>query len=308
MKYISETQQNGLLWVNVARQDKKEVAEVAKRFGFLKSDAEECLPPFQRPKIVKREGYYFIILHFPVFDRLTKRLNFTELDVFLNSSYIVTIHDGSLLPIEGFFEEVKKNEKIRQTFFGGTAAHVLFELMNRLQEAIFPILLHINEDITAVDSRLLAPQGGERMTQEILRLKTNIVTFRRTMQGHRTVFERLVLYGGKDLNLSMYQSYLNNVREANGEIWHMLESQKESIYALHEAYESSLTIRTNQVMKTLTVISVVTFPLTLLTSVFAIHAKGTPFVENSFGFYIILGMVLFGAGILVTIFKKKEWI
>ena len=70
MKNIREIQSKGLVWMNVGKQGEKELKEIQKRFGFLESDIKESLPPFQRPKIVKRENYYFMVLHFPVFDRV----------------------------------------------------------------------------------------------------------------------------------------------------------------------------------------------------------------------------------------------
>src|SRR3989339_1513792 len=126
LKTIQEISQNGLLWVNVTKQGEKELAEIRKRFQFADQDIKESLPPFQRAKIVKRPGYYFMVLHFPVFDRETRRLVFTEIDFFLSSNYLVTVHDSKLLTITNFFEECKKKSSSRQNYFKGTAVHLLF--------------------------------------------------------------------------------------------------------------------------------------------------------------------------------------
>ncbi|MBU0546073.1 hypothetical protein KKA13_02350 [Patescibacteria group bacterium] len=159
-KYIREIKQNGLVWVNVSKQAEKELREVQKRFGFEDQDIKESLPPFQRPKIVKRDGYYFMILHFPVFDRETRRLGFTEVDFFLTGSFLVTVHDSKLITIENFFNDCAKNLKLRKEFFSGTAVHVLFELLSRLLDCIFPILLHVNDDIIAKNELT----SGQRVT------------------------------------------------------------------------------------------------------------------------------------------------
>lgn len=308
MKSIQETQHQGIVWVNVTRQGAKELSDIRKRFDFEQTDVDEAMPSFQRPKLVKRRDYYFIVLHFPVFDRQTKRLGFTELDIFLSANYMVTVHDNSLLHLESFFADCKKNADERVNYFSGTAAHLFFELLTRLEQSIFPSLLHINEDINAVDKQLFGAAPERRVAEEILRLKTNIVTFRRTMQGHRTVLDRLVLQGGRDLQLTQYQNYINSLREECGEIWHMLESQKESINTLHETNESILSLRTNEVMRALTVISVITFPLTLLAAIWAIHAPGTPFMANPRGFLIIITGMAFLAVCMIIIFKRKKWL
>lgn len=306
MKHIREIEKNGLLWVNVSHQSEKVLKQMNQRFNFHEADIRESLPPFERPKIIKRPDYYFMVLHFPVFDRVTRRLGFTEVDFFLSKNYLVTIHNKNLPVLEEMFIQC------RQDYNGGklfdqTSVQILFELLTRLLDAIFPILLHINEDINLIDKKLFKKTSGHEIAEEILRLKSNIVTFRRTMQGHRTVLERLIMYSGKELDLINYQGYINNIREFTNEIWHMLESQKESINALHETNESIVNLRINEVMKTLTLISVITLPVTLVATLFAIDAGGRPFIDLPYGFWLICATILLGVVMMVIIIKRKKW-
>ncbi len=307
LKTIQEISQNGLLWVNVTKQGEKELAEIRKRFQFADQDIKESLPPFQRAKIVKRPDYYFMVLHFPVFDRETRRLGFTEVDFFLNQNVLVTAHSNQLTVVDNLFAECKKQESIRGEYFSGTAVHILFELLSRLLDGIFPILMHVNDDINNVDKKLFRATPGREMAEEILRLKTNVVTFRRTMQGHRTVLERLIMYSGRELDLGSYQSYINSIREFTNEIWHMLESQKESIEALHETNESLVSLRTNEIMKTLTIISVITFPLTLFVAWVDVTANGNFFEMIPGGFGVITALMIAGGIYMIYYFKKKNW-
>lgn len=307
MKHFYEIQHQGLVWVNITKQEENVLRAAQKRFNFEEQEIQESLPPFQRPKIVKRDHYYFMVLHFPVFDRKTRRLGFTEVDFFLNANSLITVHDNKLAVIDNFFKECQKNQLIRGKYFKGTAVQLLFELLSRLLDAIFPILMHVNEDINSVDRKLFERVPDRTMAEEILRLKTNIVTFRRTMQGHRTVLERLIMYSGRDLDLASYQGYINSIREFTNEIWHMLESQKESINALHETNESLVGLRMNETMRTLTIISVITFPLTLIASLFGIQAKDTPFIFERWGFWIVFGILGLMALLMVLIFRRKRW-
>lgn len=307
MKNISEIQNNGLLWVNVTQPEEKILRAAQKRFNLADQDIKESLPTFQRPKFVKREGYYFLVLHFPVFDRKTRRLGFTEVDFFLNGHSLITVHDNSLQVIENFFNECQKDSALAGKCFQGTAAKIFFELLTRLLDSVFPILLHVNDDINSVDKILFTKMPDRKMAEEILRLKTNVVTFRRAMQGHKTVLDHLITSGGRDLDLSSYQTYINSTREHVNEIWHTLESQKESVDALHETNESVVGLRMNEIMRTLTIISVITFPLTLVATLFSIQASNTPLVATPFGFWKITGLIAVGAILMFLVFKKKKW-
>lgn len=307
MKNINEIQSGGLQWVNVTQPEEKVLRTVQKRFNLADQEVQESLPSFQRPKFVKRDSYYFLVLHFPVFDRVTRRLGFTEVDFFLNGSNLITVHDNSLQVIDSFFKECQKKTEVRELYFQGAATHIFFEILNRLLESIFPILLHINEDINSIDKILFTRIPDRKMAEEILRLKMNVTNFRRAMQSHKIVLDRLVSIGGRDLNLLAYQGYINTVRDYTMDIWHTLESHKESADALDETNESVVGLRMNEIMKTLTIISVTTFPLTLVATIFAIHAGGTPFVTSPYGFWIISLITLAGALSMLVAFKVKKW-
>jgi magnesium transporter len=58
----------------------------------------------------------------------------------------------------------------------------------------------------------------------------------------------------------------------------------------------------------LTIISVITFPLTLIATIFAIDANGRPFVDMPYGFWLICGLMALGVMMMVMIFKKKNWL
>lgn len=307
MKNINEIQQNGLVWINVSKPEEKVLRTLQKRFQLADQEINESLPSFQRPKFVKRANYYFLVLHFPIFNRTTRRIGFTEVDFFLSGSSLITVHNNSLPVIEAFFRECQKKEEFRSSYFSGTATHIFFELLNRLLESIFPILMHINEDISSIDKILFTRTPDRKMAEEILRLKMNVVNFRRAMQSHKTVLDRLVASGGRDLDISSYHTYIGILRDHTNDIWHSLESQKESADNLDETNESVVGLRMNEIMKTLTVISVTTFPLTLVATIFAIHAGGTPFISSPLGFWIISFVMLVGAISMLLIFKAKKW-
>lgn len=307
MKTTNEIQHNGLLWVNVAQPEEKVLRTLQKRFQFTDQEIFESLPSFQRPKFVKREGYYFIVLHFPVFDRKTRRLGFAEVDFFLNGSSLTTVHNGSLLAINDFFDTCRKKMAVRNEYFNGTAVHIFFELLNRLLESTFPILLHVNDDIDAIDKILFVKIPDRKMAEEILRLKMNVVNFRRAMQSHKTVLDRLVASGGRDLDISSYQNYISVLRNHTNDIWHSLDSQKESADNLNETNESVVSLRMNEIMKTLTIISVIFLPLTLITTIFAVHAGGTPFIDHPLGFWAISLIGFIGVICMLVLLKAKKW-
>ena len=81
------------------------------------------------------------------------------------------------------------------------------------------------------------------------------------------------------------------------------------VEALEYTNDSKLSYKMNDVMKTLTIFSVILFPLTLLAAIFGMNiTHGMPFVDNENGFWIIIGFMVLGTVGMFGFFKKKRWI
>ena len=87
-----------------------------------------------------------------------------------------------------------------------------------------------------------------------------------------------------------------------------LETNKATIDAIQESNESTITFRLNDIMKTLTIFSVVVFPLTLLAAIFGMNTiEGMPFMGN-LGFWKVISIMGFGTIFMFMFFKKNKWI
>lgn len=305
MSSLRTVQFGQTLWVNIPEQSEKAIFELHDRFNFLEADVREALPPFQRSKIVARKDYLFVVLHFPIWDTVGKRLRFTELDIFLTTKQLVTVHDNETHAIKEFFGRATHDEVFRKSVMGKGPVGLFFALWQKLLEDSFANIMHANDDINRLDRKVFAKTPNKEIMEELMRLRTNIVTLRRTLGPQRIVVERLQAYGGKLLGSKKFVNEQRELKEFLLEIWQVLESQMESSKAMHEAVESVVAVHTNESMKIFTIISVITFPLTLLATLFAIRAGDTPFIDRPGGFWILFWLLLLAAGGMLHAFKKK---
>jgi magnesium transporter len=88
----------------------------------------------------------------------------------------------------------------------------------------------------------------------------------------------------------------------------MLDNQREMIEVLNGTNESLLNNKMTSIMKTLTVFSVIVFPLTLLAAIFGMNVKWMPFVYNDHGFWQILVVMGLLSLMMLAFFKKKKWL
>src|SRR4029078_3662689 len=81
---VQELSANGLTWIHLDSPTLEEAELLQRRLGWHPLDLEDVLSRRQRPKIDEYadEGYLFVVLHFPVYDKTVQPLNVTETELF----------------------------------------------------------------------------------------------------------------------------------------------------------------------------------------------------------------------------------
>ena len=294
-------------WVNVTHPGETELQYLQKTFGFHALDLKDCLPPLQRPKVIPRESYLFGLFIFPVFNHQTREVEAHEIDFFIGRDYVVTVHDNSFIELKNFFDLLEMNPDL---FADAIKRPVRFatQLLDELFDQCFPMLFHISSDIDMFRAKVLHGFSKETV-HEILRLKNNIVSFRKTMQPHRDMLKRMLPV------LSHYLAFDDKDAHCFGrlvdhtkEIWDHLETYHSAIDAVEDTHRTMISFRLNEIMKTLTIFSIVILSLQLITNLFIIPAVSTPIIGTGGDFWALLGILTLGTLAAIGIFKKKGWL
>jgi magnesium transporter len=270
-------------------------------------DLRDIQPPIQRPKVVVRDGYLFMILLYPVFDRTTKEIHVSEVDFFISKDRLVTVNTDNLGPIKTLFNScTKKGTKKKRICLSGDISQLLYAILNDLLSAVFPKLVNIQADMDAIEAKVF--KGfDKRLIQEILRVKMNVMNSRMSIQGHKNVMPKFLELAPAYFPINKLKIYYDELVRDTYEIWDTIEIQKDTTEALHETNKSMIDYHTNDIIKTLTIFSVIVFPLTLLAAMFGMNVP-VPFEDRVGGFYIISSIMLLGSFGMLIFFKYKKWL
>jgi magnesium transporter len=297
-----------LEWVHASCTDKTEIEALKRGFHLHTVDLQEALPPLQRAKLVSRDEYLFMILLYPVYDRSTGIIYSSEIDFFISGNRLITVNNDSLKSLTDLFHKLEDSSRTKKKVCEIEGmSHLLYLVLNEMLEDVSPMLLHLSSDIDAIENRMFK-EYENGLIKELLRVKTNIVNVRKALQGHKNVIRSLIKYSEGRFPIKRLEVYFERLVEQTKEFWDLLEVEKDTINALHEANMSLIDFRINEIMKTLTIFSVIVFPMTLLAAIFGMNAKYMPFVESEFGFWMIIGLMGLCILSMLFFFKKKKWI
>ena len=136
--HVAELEGFGLRWLNLEAPTATETAYLAEQFDFHPLDLEDVLSTRQRPKIDSYDEYMFIVLHVPYFNKVKRRLDAAELNVFVKEGLIVTLPNVPLKPLGRLFGQLESNPERREEYFSKGAGYLLYEVLSRALRLLLP--------------------------------------------------------------------------------------------------------------------------------------------------------------------------
>jgi magnesium transporter len=301
----AELSANGLTWVHLDTPTSEEATALAERFGWHPLDVEDVLSKRQRPKVDEYEDYRFVVLHFPVYDKSVQRLNAGELDVFLGPDYLVTLPTVELLPVTRLFQRCKDNQELRKSLFGKGSGYLLYHVLDDLLDYCFPILDKIGHKLDRIEDDI-DEDRFEDIVRDISRTKQEIISYRKIIKPQRPTLRLLERHVERFLPEDL-ELYFDDLVDASERIWDILDNYKEVVEALEATNEAALSHRQNDVLRVLTVFSVLLLPLTLIASIFGMNVA-FPGEGTATAFWLIVAaMVGVLAGVL-AFFRLKRFL
>jgi magnesium transporter len=298
-----------LTWLNITDPGKSEIQYLRQsarhNFSLAHLQASSTKATAQRPLVERGSDYLFLILHFPVMRNGS--IFSTEIEFFIGKDYVVTLHEN-IKVLNDFFSICKKDgERLLSTKHESTAV-LLYEILERLMINTYQILDSMNISINNVE-KLIFDQQTKKAVSDILFLRRNIISTRRIMQSHKNIIKKLTQTETELVDDHEIRKYYFTLLELSKRIWESLENQKEMIEVLNSTNESLMNYNMNDIMKTLTIFSVIVFPLTLFAAIFSMKIEnGMPLIDTPHGFWIIIGLMFIGGSSMLLFFKKKKWL
>jgi magnesium transporter len=293
-----------LRWINIERPRAIERAWLEEHFDFHPLDYEDVFSRNQRPKVDEYDGYLFVVLHFPRFDKAIGRLNASELDVFVGPDYVITLPNAPLDAVEYLFERCRTREELRNQIFSKGPGYLLYKIVDDSVDSAFPMLNKIGNKLERIEDDIFEGVGRE-VVRDISEAKQEIINFRKIVRPQRSALkdlERTKRYIPLTLEV-----YFDDINDASERIWDMLENFKEVAEALEATNESALSHRLNDVLRVLTAFSVIMLPLTLISGIWGMNVR-VPGQGSIHAFWAILGLMLVVLVGMVAFFRRRGWL
>lgn len=294
-------------WVNIINAGRKEIDYLKKNYNFNIEHLRASISTVfsQRPMLSQEPGYFFIVLHFPIYEG--GRIIAAEIEFFISHGYLITVHNNNIPALRAFYEACKSNPKILSSYKQESSIILLYEILNRLIQDCYTLIDKNSIRINQVEDKIFSRQQKEAVSL-ILNLRRSIINLRKILQNHKNILLKLTEVESSLVPQEDIQKHYDELVDHSDKIWSMLDNQREMVEVLDGTNESLLNDQMTSIMKTLTVFSVIVFPLTLLAAIFGMNVPQMPLVADKFGFAEIMAVMAILSLFMLLFFKKKKWL
>ncbi len=293
-------------WTNITQPTQADMDQLGARYPhFHPLNLKDCLSPAEFPKLDHHDEYLFIVVHLPGYDEAEKLYRREEVDIFAARGVLVTAHSGRLNSLNELFRSATQDQYVREQLLGRGASPLLYELLHRLVGEVDPATERFDHDLQQIEASLFG-SDPRRILNEIAVARRDLIALRHILKPQLPVIRALVEgnwpWIHDDLTL-----YWKDISDHLAQLQARLDEHCEVIGGLSETIDTLASHRIDEVVRVLTVITVLTLPLTLLSTLFGMNVA-LPYEEHPAAFFIVLGIGLALTGILVFYLRRRRWL
>ena len=267
----------------------------------------------QRPKFDEYDDYVFAVSRMIIFTKDYELTNH-QFSALVKDNIIITFEETHEENFEGVKNRLKAGKGAIRT---AGAGYMCYALTDTILDCYFALLAKLGDQLDIVEDRLYA-SADKTIMYDVQQLKRTLIVLRRSCWPERDKINDMLRTESPLINAEV-KMFLKDAYDQCIQIMDLIESYKEITSSIMDIYLSMVSNRMNEIMKVLTIISVIFIPLTFVAGIYGMNFSRTDPVTNRVMpdnmpelysphgyFYAIGGMVLIGV-IQVVVFWKKGW-
>lgn len=300
-----EKKDSGVTWINIeGLQDVKLVQQVAKQFNLHPLTVEDILNVAQRPKVEEFETYVFVTLKVILW--LPKKSVFTisQLSLIIGKDYVLSFQEQDTTRFDDLRQHLQSSAHQRLREQGSD--YLAYRLIDTVVDEYFIVLEALGDQIETIEGRIVA-SPNRRNSRAMYKLKRQMLLLRKAIWPMREVLSHL-LYTDEMFISKFTRIYLRDVYDHTMQAIDTLETFRDMLSSMLDMYLSGLTIRMNEIMKTLTIITTIFIPITALSSIYGMNIPDVPLMHSHWAFLAVASIMLTIVICMLTYFRKKKWI
>ena len=307
MRLTAETvgaiKERQLLWIDI--RDDVQSKALGSLLGLLPIDADAA-QGFWGSSIQPRlrlSGSYFQLRVMAVETR-DGREHLTALDMVAGTNFVVTIHPEPIRALDEFRERLERDTIFGTLDSGGFAAVLL--------DGFVTSYLELSDEFAATVDRLdgeaLQPNGRGDLLPQMVALRHRIAASRRGLAAHREIVAALARADFAAIAGTAATSYFESLANRFNDAIDAIDGSRDALVGTFDIHMSRTSQRTNEIMRTLTIVSVLLLPAGVISGFMGMNAKPPFSLDDPMVFWIVVIVIAVIAAVTMVTIRARRWI
>lgn len=303
-EFIPPSDKSTISWLNVVGLHDTIVLErIGENLGIHPLVLEDIVNTDQRPKVDEYDEYIFVVIKMLDYNSKNKEIVPEQVSILIGENYVLTFQEHS----KDLFNPIRdrlNNQKGRLRRLG--IEYLAYALMDVIIDNYFLLLEKLGDDLESLEENVV-DKPNQKLVQEILHLKREILFFRKSIWPLREVINTLNREES-GLISNAIKPYLQDLYDHTIQVIDTVETFRDMISGILDVYLSNVSNRMNEVMKVLTIIATIFIPLTFIAGIYGMNFDFMPELKWHWGYPVILGIMLSIVAGMIFYFRKKKWL
>src|SRR5215212_1685001 len=289
------------VWLDMQDPQDEDIALLRDEFKFHRLAIEDATRHHERPKVDSYEGYYFLVFYAITYDEGNNRLYTEAMNLFIGANYIVSVHEGEIKAID---ETIKRWQNDEEEF-GQDAGALLYALLDTITDDYFPVIDRLADRVETLEEQIFE-RFQESSLQDVFSLKRDLLSIRRIVAPERDVLNVLIR---REVPIFERNTilYLQDVYDHIVRITDSIDTYRDLLSSALDAFLSVQANRLNQILKILTITSIVLMTDALIAGIYGMNFEFMPELHSRYGYRFALGVMLVLCVGLGTVFRWRKW-
>ncbi len=293
-----------VMWVNVyGLQDTKLIGQMGERFSIPSLDLEDILNTDQRPKMTGSQNILTFFLKALEYHEDSGKITGDQVSIVLGENLVVTFQEKRGHYFDPVRERLRNGRgRIRQL----GADYLTYALIDTLVDGYIHCIESLGSKIEESEAEILH-HSGKLVLERIYRFKTNISFIRKSIYPLKEMMQLLNRIESPLIQKRTFY-YLKDLSDLTSQALETVDIYHNITADFLNIYHSNVALRTNEVIKVLTIFASVFIPLTFIVGVYGTNFDYLPELHYRYSYHIMWGIMILIAVIMLLYFRRKRWL
>jgi magnesium transporter len=290
-------------WINIDCLHNVDLMErIVKNYNLHSLVMADILNTGLRPKIEEIDDGLFIVLKMLRYDEENKEIIAEQISMILRNNLLLTFQEKPGDVFESVRERIRKK---KGRIINESIDYLAYSLMDAIVDNYILIVERIGTEIEDLEEELLSDPRLVTV-EKITLLKKELIFLRKSVRPAREAIQFLYKCENEIIQDSTFP-FLNDLLNNIMQVSEVIDSYKEMLSEHMNSYNSIMSNKLNDIMKLLTIFSVLFIPLTFIAGIYGTNFDFIPELSLKYGYLLLWIIMLTVAGSMILYFKKRKW-